>query len=301
MLRAGGDPNVFFAQQSMLNTPVFQPGLLSIAPGLASFNNSPSLLSTLGLLPGWFPSYTPAFIDSLSRLVTAPATPAPTPAFLPSHRPGTCSVGDPYQSTFITFIHRASRPVAVYLVNDQCQEVFFNILLPGATYFQLTFVGQTWSFRDAITRAPLLGEPQYTIPDTNPQFYTIFDVAGQQSGATAQPSATNPLEGLKSRYAAIAQSQQNHYYSDPELAKLRIELYQHAQTRLNTDPLYLYWNTQLKQKQASIRSALPSYQALAALNQEISILGHCARRQRPAQGSLCQTLATAAAPGAARR
>ncbi|NTU79738.1 MAG: hypothetical protein HGA45_10110 [Chloroflexales bacterium] len=286
VLAAGGDPNVFFAQNPLPSTFSAEFNNL-LNPGY-SFNALDPIgttLNTINLSFARLSIYPTPFLTSLNRSLFAPTSSASAINFNQAEPPGSCSIGNPLLPTTITFNHMGSRPVIVSQMNYLCQEVFYTILLPHTFYTQFTYAGETWRFRDGLTGAPILGEPEFVIPAQTPQIYTIFDTPlSQQATATLSGAVTQPddvehplaqqttqdgLDGLTARYAALSQMQLGNFYGDPEVARLRAELSQQILLRLQTDPLYIYWSQELKLAREEIRQAQPSYARVVELSAQI--------------------------------
>lgn len=51
----------------------------------------------------------------------------------------------------ITFVNNSKRPVIIYWMNYQCQEVKYNTVQPGESYTQISYLNHPWRIRDAQT------------------------------------------------------------------------------------------------------------------------------------------------------
>lgn len=285
VLAAGGDPNVFFAQNQLPYS--YNASLLGPGAGFNALDPIGTTLTAINLSFARLSLYPSPFVTNLNNFFFNPASNTTSLALQPAVAPNSCPAANPLLPTTIRFVNLSTGYIRISHLNYLCQEVFYAILLPNTQYLQLTFVGQTWRFRDAFTGDLILGQPEFTIPNTNPQTYTIINVPGAttgqamgQAGALDQaqgraaglqqaPSA-NSLDGLKARYGALAQMQLGNYYSDPAVSQLRAEFNQQIIARLEADPLYLYWSHERTQALDRIRVGRPSYARMAALEAEIA-------------------------------
>lgn len=270
VLASGGDPNVFFGQSSL---PALGPNSLLdplfSGPALLEPGQTPSLDSLLGLA-GSPPAYSSAFLQGLNQLLLSPTQPAPELSFSQRTPPGSCSIGDAYQPTLITFTNRALSPIAIYLLDSLCQEVPYVYLLPGQFFISPTFVGQTWRFRDGITGQYTNNIYEYFVRDRTPQF---FEFTTQFTGLAAR--AVDPADGaggpkltqvlspdadsLLARYRAIGDRQLDLHYTDPALIELRAERRAYHLGRLYADPLALYLLHERDTRIERLRRSLPPY------------------------------------------
>ncbi len=238
---------------------------------------TPSLDSWLALSSAPPSTYTPTFLDSLVDYTLAPWSPVVNVPLFPSY--DTCSQPDYSQPSTISFIHIGSRPTALFRLNAQCEEVFYGIVFPQTnTLPQQTFVGESWTFRDAFTIQPIAFTSLFTIPSASPQSFTFFDVRAQtgvrssEAGdaiGTQQQAPAGQLQYAQSAYRALSESQLAVYYGDAELSRLRAEAKQRMLGYLYRDPLYLYTTWEANQLVKQIRDTRPSYAALAALEAEV--------------------------------
>lgn len=297
VLAAGGDPNVFFAQNPLPYS--FSPQLLSPGAGFNALDPIGTTLTAINLSFARLSIYPSPFVSNLNNFLFNPTSNIPNLSLQPSVAPNSCPAANPLLPTTVNFVNLSSGLIRVSHLNYLCQEVFYAILLPNTQYLQFTFVGQTWRFRNALTGELILGQPEFTIPNATPQTYTIINVPGastnqvqgrgtpadqaQNRATTAQqPPAPNTTDGLTARYSALAQMQLGHYYSDPAVSQLRVEFNQQLLARLETDPLYLYWAYERTQARDRIRAGLPSYARWSNLADEI------ARWQSPAADEATQ-------------
>ena len=80
----------------------------------------------------------------------APSQPAPAPTAQPSSassKDGPQPVNLPFRNGF------TDRSVRIFWVDYGCNEVAYNVLEPGQSHVQQTYVGQPWRVRDAATNA----------------------------------------------------------------------------------------------------------------------------------------------------
>jgi hypothetical protein len=285
VLRAGGDPNVFFQQNPLPYTydTSFRD---SLSPEVAFYTLDPIGTTLNAINTSMSRVYPSSFISDLHEAIFTPDSSADIDdiSLTPRIPPGTCSIGDIFQPTTITFQNIGSRPALVSLLDYSCQEIPYGIVFPGNIFTEPTFVGQTWFLRDGFTGLPLIGQPQFVIPNQQPQFYTIFDLstAAELQGQVASPEeganlveanlsqdATSGLEVLKARYAAIREMQLGNYYSDPNVSALRTILNQQILLRLQNEPHYLYWQHELARAYEDIESGQPSYARLRELTEQV--------------------------------
>jgi hypothetical protein len=123
-----------------------------------------SMLLVLGLLPGLATGCLEGDPNPIGQSGTSgtSGTPAssgftvgssgsPTP---PTVQPGTACSGPGTQAVTLTFKNQTNnRSIELLWVDQQCTEVTYATLGPGASHVQPTFVGHVWRLRDSATRA----------------------------------------------------------------------------------------------------------------------------------------------------
>lgn len=260
VLASGGDPKVFFGQSPL---PSFAPITFR-----DPFFSGPAWLSSAP------PAYVPPFLRSIRAWQINPVVVLPVINFIPVSPAGNCTIGNVFQPTTITFNHNASRPLLIYLTDSRCREILYSVLLPRTSFVSLTFVGQTWRFRDGFTGQYVLGESQFVIPNTNPQFYTVFDVfsalTAEASSTLGPAQAATQTPAVVERFAAIRERQGGQVYSNAELQALRIEAGRYMLERQYADPLLLYLEHEIETLQAAARAASPSFAEAQQLAAEIA-------------------------------
>lgn len=255
-------------------------------PGFAGLSTVPSLAELVVLDALSATNYTPQFLASLNALLSSPtASVFNVPIY--AVNPDRCSRENTTPGT-VTFVNTASFPAAVIWVDYQCQEVLYRILPPGTVYTQPTYVTHVWRVRNALTGTTVLNG-DHTIPNELPQTVVIFDLAVQQRQTKLQAVRDNTLdvqaavdaghlqaapggnlEALKARYDALRRRQLAHYYTDPMLSNLRVELNRNFLGYIYLDPYYLYWSYELDTALNQIRTTRPSYPTVVTLSQEIA-------------------------------
>ncbi|NNJ11191.1 hypothetical protein EKD04_012680 [Chloroflexales bacterium ZM16-3] len=273
VLASGGDPNVFFGQSSLpsLGSNLFLDPFFA-GPGM------PVLPSDNAI-----PAFMPDFLDSLSSFQNSPVDPVTPIDYSALNPPGSCSTGDFFQPTTISFYNLASRPLIISLVDTRCQEITYIVLPPQRFYISLTFVGQSWSFRDGITGELVQGDSYYTIPDSSPQISITTDVlnaAAMRSKGSIQssltvappdvPAVSSSGQELAQRLAAMRERQSDQVYSDPALQALQAEASNYLLDQIYADPLALYLLQERDTLDDQVRMSSPDYATAKALAAEIA-------------------------------
>lgn len=247
----------------------FIPGV-----GFPSFNPNATIDSWLGYTPTFQPIYTPVFLNSYVGFTNSPwGYISPIPVF-PSYT--TCTAANYLQPTIITFRNFSLNPVAVFRLNDYCQEVFENVVPIGGFTTAVAFANETWIFRYATTIAPIVN-PVYLVQTTNPVVDFVPVAAGQaearqgsmQSDPQLAQANGSRLAAAQATYRSIGEIQLAIYYNNPSLISLRQEANQYLQRLLFSDPLYLFWGQEANDLAMQIRSSRPSYNAYNTLRDQV--------------------------------
>ncbi|MFZ0545121.1 MAG: hypothetical protein WAM60_06770, partial [Candidatus Promineifilaceae bacterium] len=71
---------------------------------------------------------------------------------------------------YLTFQNKTDRDLAIYWVNDDGEEIYYNIVNPGERWLSGTYVTHAWCFREVETGLPVFA---YVVTADSPQIVVI--------------------------------------------------------------------------------------------------------------------------------